>query len=332
MSFKLWEILTIMNVNMFITTLTIFVYFLVCYAEDEKRFLLLDQQNTHGIEATLQALTSRVDHLETQYRTDIARHQAELFQLNGALTQCQVDNKELKSELSLFQGNVSKLQTDHQNNISKLENLMSQSQSENQALNYIYNSHLNSLSSKIDSVDSEKGGIYVRWGRTTCPAINDTEMVYTGYTGGSLYTDHGGAANHLCMPKDPELLPHQTRETAHVYGTEYERNFNGNELDNDVPCSVCKTQRTSILMLPGRQHCYSGWVMEYTGMLVAGCLSHYESATKYICLDSASESLNHGSRSDNGNLLYYVSSRCGSLPCPPYVNDGTLYCVVCSKW
>ena len=324
MSFELWEILTIMNLNMFITTLTIFVNFMVCYAEDEKRILLSDPQYSHGVEATLQALTSRIDHLETQ-------HQADLSQLKGSLTQCQVDNKELKLELNHLQGNVSKLETVHQNNISKLENLMTQSAYEIQVLN----SNLKTLSSQIDIVESEKGGIYVRWGRTTCPAINGTEIVYTGYTGGSRYTDHGGAANHLCMPKDPEFLPHYPGSTAHLYGTEYERNFNGNnEVNNDAPCSVCKTRRTSILLLPGRQHCYSGWVMEYTGILVAGSLYDHdgqESATEYICLDSASESLDHGSGDDNQNILYYVNSQCGSLPCQPYVNDGTLSCVVCSK-
>ena len=170
----------------------------------------------------------------------------------------------------------------------------------------------------------------MRWGRTTCPAINGTDMVYNGYAAGSHSSHRGGAANHLCMPKDPEFLPPQS-PGANVFGTEYDQNFNGNDADDDAPCSVCKSQRTSILMLPGRQHCYSGWVMEYTGILVAGFYS-YESATEYICLDSAPESLNHGpGKADNQNLLFYVSSECGSLPCPPYKSVGILPCVVCSK-
>ena len=242
----------------------------------------------------------------------------------------QTDNQALKSELQhQLQGNMSKLEIINQNNISRIEKLMSDSQSENQAL---LNTSLKSLSSKLNSVESDKGALYVRWGRTTCPAINGTEMVYTGYTGGSLFTERGGPGNHRCMPKDPEFLSHPS-SGGHLYGTEYEQNFNGNTANNDAPCSVCKAQRTSILMLPGRQHCYPGWVMEYTGILVAGASSAatHESATEYICLDSASESLDHSAGNDNQNLLHFTSSRCGSLPCPPYKDNGVLSCVVCSK-
>ena len=47
---------------------------------------------------------------------------------------------------------------------------------------------------------------YVRWGRTTCPASQSTELVYSGRAGGSWWGKHGGATNHLCMPDDPDYL------------------------------------------------------------------------------------------------------------------------------
>ncbi len=48
------------------------------------------------------------------------------------------------------------------------------------------------------------GGIYTRWGKSTCPQLEGTEMLYSGITGGTFYNQEGGGANHLCMPKDPE--------------------------------------------------------------------------------------------------------------------------------
>ena len=298
-----------MNLNIFMITLTILMNTLGCYAENEKRILMSDPQYSHGIEATLQALTSRIDHLESQHQTDTSRIETQrLADISRLETQLHKNISQLKTQ---HQADILRLETQHQSDITQIKGSLAQCQADNQALK------------------SDKGGLYVRWGRTTCPAINDTEMVYTGYTGGSLYYAHGAATNHLCMPKDPEFLADQSSK-AHVYGTEYEQNLNGNNYNNDAPCSVCKAQRTSILMLPGRQHCYPDWVMEYTGILVAGA-SGYAGATEYICLDSAPESLDHGAGDDNGNLLLSVSSQCGSLPCPPYKDNGILSCVVCSK-
>ena len=95
------EIWTIMDLSMLTLTLTFFVNILGCYAEDEKIILMSDPQYSHGIEATLQALTSRIDHLETQ-------HQADISQLKGSLSQCHADNQEFKKVQ--LKGNVSKLE------------------------------------------------------------------------------------------------------------------------------------------------------------------------------------------------------------------------------
>jgi hypothetical protein len=37
------------------------------------------------------------------------------------------------------------------------------------------------------------------------------------------------------------------------------------------------------------------------------------------------------SANNNGKLVYPVRAGCGSLPCPPYINNAFLTCVVCSK-
>ena len=44
------------------------------------------------------------------------------------------------------------------------------------------------------------GGVtYTRWGKTSCPTVSGTELVYSGITAGSWYADTGGGANYLCI-------------------------------------------------------------------------------------------------------------------------------------
>ena len=67
------------------------VNFVECFADHEKRILSSDPHYTHGLEETLQALTSRIDNLETQHRTDFSL-------IKASLAQCQMDNTLLSSE------------------------------------------------------------------------------------------------------------------------------------------------------------------------------------------------------------------------------------------
>ena len=177
------------------------------------------------------------------------------------------------------------------------------------------------------------GGVYTRWGSTSCADINGTSLVYTGFMGGSMFTHKGAAANHLCMPRDPEFLPSRVGG-GFVYGTEYQDDFHGQMKmhDTKAPCAVCRSTRTSVLMIPGRKHCYGDWTMEYTGTLASGGYSQ-DASTEYVCLDSEPEALggqNVTGSNPYGAMLYFVNTRCGSLPCPPYKHEGTLPCVVCS--
>ena len=51
----------------------------------------------------------------------------------------------------------------------------------------------------------------------------------------------------------------------------------------------------------------------------------------YYCVDANPQTLQAGSAHVTGNYLYFVEGRCGSLPCPPYVEGRELTCVVCTK-
>ena len=197
---------------------------------------------------------------------------------------------------------------------------------------------------RLQSGGSSSGSTYVRWGKKSCPSINGTTLVYSGYAAGSLYSNTGGAANHLCLSPDP-IWDHYTNArdaVARVYGVEYKFRHNdadklrhtaffGKRLDDqNAPCSVCQTQRATMLMIPGRNACYKGWTIEYSGYLVAGYYSS-AAATEYICLDKDPEFNVGGYANDAGALLYLVEAVCGSLECPPYINGRELTCAVCSK-
>ena len=41
------------------------------------------------------------------------------------------------------------------------------------------------------------GATYIRWGRTTCPDTEGTELVYAGRAAGSLWNHKGGGDNYL---------------------------------------------------------------------------------------------------------------------------------------
>ncbi|XP_073248019.1 uncharacterized protein [Porites lutea] len=178
---------------------------------------------------------------------------------------------------------------------------------------------------------------YVRWGRTTCPS--GAQIVYKGIMGGEHYTHHGGGANYLCLPHNPKYDKYANghQNSGYVYGTEYEvsdRNgnpFKRNLQDHEAPCVICFVKsRGSMLMMPARNDCPSGWTEEYHGYLMTAYYGHQHS-TDFICVDGDPEFVPGSHANKNGALLYPVEGVCGSLPCLPYVNGRELTCAVCTK-
>ncbi|XP_078690912.1 uncharacterized protein LOC144921601 [Branchiostoma floridae x Branchiostoma belcheri] len=181
------------------------------------------------------------------------------------------------------------------------------------------------------------GAVYTRWGRTTCPSGATT--VYSGVAGGTRYTETGGGTNYQCLPNDPQwgqYINGDQRYNANMYGAEYQVYYNApfgsTSLHNhDVPCAVCYVPtRGSKLMIPARNTCYSGWTREYHGYLMAELNSHAGSK-EYVCVDEQPEAVPGGQENNDEALFYPVEARCGSLPCPPYVEGRELTCVVCTK-
>ena len=114
---------------------------------------------------------------------------------------------------------------------------------------------------------------------------------------------------------------------GYLYGAEYE-SMTGHT-DHDVPCSVCRVPQSTTIMVPGTLTCPPGWTTQYTGHVVSEHQSYY--ASEYVCLDGSPEHDSSGAVNNYGLLFYYTITQCGSLPCPPYVTNKVVTCVICSK-
>ena len=170
------------------------------------------------------------------------------------------------------------------------------------------------------------------WGKSTCPSVQGTQLVYNGSAAGSYFGHTGSGSNYLCMPHDPEYT-HQTRsgDQFHgvIYGAEYENPIQGTD-DHGVPCAVClASSRETVLMIPAKTSCPTSWTAEYSGYLMSERNTYKR--TMYECVDQAMESLAGSSGSTDGALFYHVEVECGTgLPCPPYIEQNELSCVVCT--
>ena len=167
---------------------------------------------------------------------------------------------------------------------------------------------------------------------------NKVVLYYLGVISGSWYNHQGGGSNYLCLPLNPifDRITSGDQGNSYIYGTEYQSTSNPNmfpkNLDNhDAPCVVCHAEsRSSHVMIPARNVCPSGWTLEYKGYLMS---AHYLSKgrTHFICVDENAQATTGSHTDQNGALLYFVESHCGSLPCPPYSTGKELTCVVCTK-
>ncbi|KAK7094561.1 hypothetical protein V1264_006098 [Littorina saxatilis] len=115
---------------------------------------------------------------------------------------------------------------------------------------------------------------------------------------------------------------------AYLYGGEYQTSDSHN--NKDPVCAVCRSTLSTTVMIPGTNVCTPGWHLQYSGFLMAG-QNDNTAGSEYICVDSKLENTVHGDANENGVLLFFTVTQCGSLPCSPYVNNKVVTCAVCSK-
>ena len=178
------------------------------------------------------------------------------------------------------------------------------------------------------------GATYVRWGRTRCPNITGTSLVYNGRAAMSYYNKEGGGSNYQCLPNIPyyrEYTP-GVQDHSPIYGVEYEIDAGGpfsllNE--HNVPCVVCYVTRSAVLMIPAWDRCPSGWTIEYTGYLMS--TRYTQTKATFECVDMNAESIPGSHANTNGGKFYHVEADCNGLPCAPYDPQKELTCAVCTK-
>ena len=181
------------------------------------------------------------------------------------------------------------------------------------------------------------GVVYTRWGKSSCPNILSTTLVYAGRAGGTWWNHKGGAANYLCMPDDPDYLSYQpgVQGYNYVYGAEYESNQGPLRAvhEHNVPCAVCyASTRVAVTMIPAKTQCPSTWTLEYSGYLMSASRNwndHYR--TMYECIDKNPDSVPGSASNANGVLFYHVEANCNGMLCPPYDPQKELTCAVCTK-
>ncbi|VDI47796.1 Hypothetical predicted protein [Mytilus galloprovincialis] len=166
----------------------------------------------------------------------------------------------------------------------------------------------------------------------TIKQLQDSFRDFHSFAGGGYYDEAGSAAEYVCLPPDPNYVKTSGNDDGRMYGGEFNSNFfSSNAYDEDVPCALCRTnQATSVIMIPGKNTCYNGWKIEYYGYLASGHRGH-PAASAYVCVDINPEYIMGGVSHQLGKLFYNVLTKCGSLKCPPYINNYPLTCVVCSK-
>ena len=182
----------------------------------------------------------------------------------------------------------------------------------------------------------KSGGVtYVRWGKSSCPNVAGTELLYAGRAGGTYYSKSGGGSNYLCMPDTPQYTLSYTpgsQSYSEIHGAEYQYPIAGSSNDN-VPCAVCSAStRVELLMIPARTSCPTGWTREYYGYLMSeGSLWSDRYRTSFECVDKDQDSVPGSEANTNGALFFHVEANCNGLACPPYNNYKELTCVVCTK-
>ena len=122
---------------------------------------------------------------------------------------------------------------------------------------------------------------------------------------------------------------------SYLSETEYQVPGFGSINNHNVPCAVCYTsQRSSKLMIPGRITCPQSWTEEYEGYLMTERdHPNHKHTMVYECVDKNGEYA-PGGQGGNGHTARFnlVGAVCNAgLPCPPYVANRPITCVVCTK-
>ncbi|KAK3100772.1 hypothetical protein FSP39_025107 [Pinctada imbricata] len=155
----------------------------------------------------------------------------------------------------------------------------------------------------------------------------------SGFAASGFYSEKGGSSKYICLTRDAANGPIPGVSGVNkIYGVEYQTNFwKSDSYNEDAPCVVCQTPvHTTVMMLPGRDRCYSGWTLQYNGHLASGNYGD-EAKYDYACVDKDPNYISGGTKDTNGALFYPVVAKCGALQCPPYNDGHAIMCAICTQ-
>ena len=176
------------------------------------------------------------------------------------------------------------------------------------------------------------------WGRTECPKGHGAEKIYSGVASGSKYDLGGGTDQTLCLPNNPQYwdTDRLTSLQGTLWGVRYEVYTSSASVPltshsgQQVPCAVCYVERGTILTIPARYQCPSGWTREYSGYLMSEYTRSNRPRKDTICVERAGENAKAYKPHPSVNYLMNVNCDTG-LTCPPFTAGKPLTCCVCTK-
>ena len=101
----------------------------------------------------------------------------------------------------------------------------------------------------------------------------------------------GSGFNRLCMPFTPDFVnAHDDNHQygGYLWGAEYQSYGFGifdldQVYDRPIACAVCEVSGPETLMIPATTDCPAGWMMEYSGYLMANYYNYRKG--EYVCVD-----------------------------------------------
>ena len=85
-------------------------------------------------------------------------------------------------------------------------------------------------------------------------------------------------------------------------------------------------------MIPAKTTCPSNWMTEYSGYLMSAHHAIIIELCMSVWTSKNAESLPNGGGNQNGAGFWRVEVDCNYwIPCPPYVEEKELACIVCTK-
>ena len=191
---------------------------------------------------------------------------------------------------------------------------------------------------KGDTGDAgSSGATYVRWGHTVCPP--GAERIYEGLASSTANSVDGGTDQSLCLPNDPEYLSNDTSNWAlgTLYHIEYAIHGDpsfplANLHRENTPCAVCYVNKSTILTIPAKYTCPTGWTREYYGYLTSEHIYTGRRRKDTICVDVNAVS-GGGEGFTPSSCACFMDVKCNNKghACPPYAERKPLTCAVCSK-